>query len=694
VAFSLATGGILSVLLLFLKGKIHQQAVVLVFAWGLLLWIQGHILVWDYGLLDGREIIWSAYFLNGIIDSAVWVVILGVALCKAPSFYKSIAVASVFLIVVQAGGLAAEVYTAPQEPAWKYWSVEYNDTAMFEFSEEQNVIIIVLDAFRSDIFQEIIDEDDTYREMFEGFTYYRNAVGGYPYTDASVPLLLTGEYYDNSIPRSDFVKSTFLNNSIPRLLKENGYRIDLYSISGMKDTLYIGNETASNTGNQGRINKVERTADEMRGAMEMQRLTFFRIVPHFFKRYFYFMPFIGLSGQDDVPHDLAFYNTLVSNTHSSNEGKIFKFYHTFGPHPPLILNAQLHPEKLPFNHTGYKEQAKASLRISGELMQQLRKHNVYNNSLIFIVGDHGANHEAHGVRAEVNTDLLNKNISSAGDRDNQRVVECGIPLILVKRFGSDGDLVLSDAPVSTGDIPRTIASELQLPDTFSGRSIFSITESDTRVRTYFEYLPSEKPGRYYLTLGYLPPLREYTINGHSWSGNSWEPTARVYEPGKGLVPLPVYAYNTTILFGSNGTAQSYQLSGWSGPEQGFTWTNAHHTVLAIRMEKPDSGLIMKISASPYLGNGSAAQQQVTVLVNGHRVGDWVFNKPGFQEKTIAIPPSVLADEIQYISFELPGAISPKKLGRSEDGRDLALAFRSLEITKTAGTDRTGVGRLL
>ena len=200
IIHSMVAGAILSLLLLFLKGSVHQRAVALVFALGLLFWVQGHILVWDYGILDGREIIWNDYLLNGIIDSAVWIIVLGVALFKAPSFYKHIALASVLLLVVQGGGLAAEIYQAPDEPEWKSYTIGYDDETMFEFSKEQNVIILVLDTFQSDVFQEIIDEDPEYREMFDGFTYYRNAVGGHPTTYPSVTFILTGRHYNNSIP--------------------------------------------------------------------------------------------------------------------------------------------------------------------------------------------------------------------------------------------------------------------------------------------------------------------------------------------------------------------------------------------------------------------------------------------------------------------------------------------------------------
>jgi len=676
VAYSLVAAAVISAILLILKGTSHQRAVALVFALGLLFWIQGHILVWDYGVLDGREIIWNDYLLNGIIDSAVWIAVLGVALIKGPSFYKHIAVASVLLLVIQGGGLAAEIHQAPDEPEWKSYVIGYDDEAMFEFSKEQNVIILVLDAFRSDIFQEIIDEDDEYREMFDGFTYYRNAAGGYPHTDASIPLILTGEYYDNSIPRSEFVRTAFLNNSIPRVLKENGYRVDLYPLSGMEHTVYFSEETASNTGTK-HHSRVDRVTDNRMGATELQQLTLFRYVPHFLKRYFHFMPFIGSSGDEKTPHDLAFYNTLVSETSTSNETKIFKFYHNVGPHGPLNLNANLQYEDLPFNHTGYKEQAKASLKISGELIEQLKKHDIYDNSMIFVVGDHGALNTGHGVRDTVNADFLDGNISSKDIyRDNRLLVAQGTPLVLAKPFNSKGNLSISDAPISLADIPQTITAELKLSHRFGGKSIFSINESDMRDRKYFRYLSHHESAKF-VEAGYLLPLEEYSVSGHSWSPYSWESTGRKYLPGVGLPPMTRdYVCGTLIKFTDY---LNYQVTGWSGPGNGFTWTDGHNAVLAIQPENAGSDLIFKITASPYFGGGALDRQRVTVYVNEHCIGEWVVDQPGIQEKTIVIPYNALEGKIQYIAFELPDAASPKDLGLSEDERELALAVHSIVI---------------
>lgn len=667
VIHSLVAGAILSILLLFLKGSVHQRAVALVFALGLLFWVQGHILVWDYGILDGREIIWNDYLLNGIIDSAVWIAVLGVALFKAPSFYKHIALASVLLLVVQGGGLAAEIYQAPDEPEWKSYTIGYDDETMFEFSKEQNVIILVLDMFQADIFQEIIDEDDEYRKMFDGFTYYRNAVGGHPTTYPSVTFILTGRHYNNSIPIQDHIKNAFLENSIPHVLKESGYRVDLYPM--VTKTIYLSDEVASNIGNRHR-GEVERVIDKQKGAMELQQLTLFRHVPHFLKYYFYFVPFVEIGENEDVHQDVVFYNSLVSNPVSSSEEKVFKFYHLRGAHNPYTLNAQLQNEELPQNRSGCKEQAKAALKIAGELVAQLKKHDVYDESMIFIVGDHGNPWGSVDLNAEPlgQSDGFNEYLI-----DN-RIVTSGIPLMLVKPFNASGELIISDAPVILGDIPQTIALELQLSDDFPGESIFSLNESDDRERRYFYYAWDDGWDR-----EYLPQIKEYVINGHSWSPNSWKPAYRIYNPEEVINTLPTYEYGTVTTFGRNGTAQQYQMAGWSSPEDGFTWTDGHNAVLALQPENIDSDLTLKITASPYLGRGALDQQRVTVYVNEHQVGEWLFDQPGAQEKTVTIPHDILEDEIQYIAFGLLDAVSPKDLGQSEDGRDLALAVRSIMI---------------
>ncbi len=521
-AYALLAGAVLTVVLLFLKGKVHQRAAAGVFALGLLFWIQGNFLVWDYGVLDGRRIYWRYYVLEGIVDSTIWIAVLTIVMIKARFFYRHIAWASVALIVIQGGGLAAEIFKAPEEPEWKSYSVGYNDETMFEFSREQNVIILVLDMFQPDLFQEIIEEDPEYGKLFDGFTFYRNAIGGFPTTYPSVTFILSGRQYDNSIPIQDFIKNTFLTNSIPLALKESGYQVDLHALVSPR-AIYFSEEVASNASPQAGRTAVERNVDRKKATGEILELTLFRYVPHVFKSGFYFVPYIEPREGRRIEQDLVFYNSLAANTTVSSENRVFKFYHLKGAHPPYRIDSELRQVELPQTRFGYKEQGKAALKIAGELIRQLKNNDVYDNSLIFIVTDHGNPWASHGIA----TELLGKTDGPVEyDTVDEKVVAAGIGLLLAKPFDSTGSLTISDSPVTLGDIPQTIASELGLDREFPGRSIFSVGEREERERKFFYYVWDDGWDH-----SYLPDIEVFTVNGHSWLPGSWNPTDTILEPG-------------------------------------------------------------------------------------------------------------------------------------------------------------------
>ena len=669
LACALAAGLIISTIILFLQGSVHQRAVAVVFAMGLLFWIQGHILVWDYGVLDGREIIWENYLLNGLIDSAIWAGLLAIAVIKGPTLYKHIALVSVLLLVVQGIGLASEIFQAPDEPEWKGHLNESDDDVMFEFSKDQNVIILVLDMFQSDLFQEIIDEVPEYRKIFDGFTYYRNAVGVHPTTYPSVTSILTGEHYDNAIPIQEHIKKSFLYNSIPKMLKENGYQVDLFP--HVPQTIFFSNEIASNIGT-GKNLEVGKSVDNTKGVIELERLTMFRYVPHFVKEKFYFVPFVGLGDNDNLNEAVIFKDSLISQTSIINNTKVMKFYHIVGAHPPYTINAQLQNEELPQNRSGAIEQAKGSLKIAGELIKQLKSHDIYDNSIIFIVADHGNPWERVGLNTSPITICKNKN------GIDKKVISSGIPLILFKPNYSNGILKISDAPVTLGDIPKTISSELRISCEFSGISLLNISESDERERNFYFYNWDDGWDK-----EYLPQINKYSINGHSWCLDSWKNTYQISNPGEESIFLfPTYEYGDEIHFSRNGTSDRFKLDGWSYPEEKSTWTDGKNASLNIITDDTDSNLILIIRATPYLSKGALEKQRVNISANDHPLGEWVFNKPGFQEKSIIIPHEVLNEGMQYITFDLPDAISPQSLGLSEDSRVLALAVQSIVISNS------------
>lgn len=650
LAISLIAGFSLALLLWLLRGNYHVAGSALVFALGLLFWIQGNILVWDYGLLNGHEIIWENYLWNGVIDSLVWIGILIVVLFYSKRLYRYIGIACMLLLIMQAAGLMATVYSAHDEPEWKNLSYPHDLDKMYEFSTNMNVIIIILDTFESDIFQEIIDEDPEYRDMFDGFTYYRNNVGGYPTTYLSVMYILSGKFYDNSVPISQFINNTSLHNSLPILLKENGLRTDLKSqmgwINGRSeiydtiDTDYSVIHENYSMGHNPRITS-------------LYQLTFFRFVPQALKKYFYINS-VNMEKSDELP-DMTVYHKFKSAIRVSEPEKIFKLFHLSGPHAPYHLNESLGYEDLPENISGYKTQAKASLVISHTLLESLKRNGGYDNSLIFIIGDHGT-----GM--------------------GTNVIYGGTPLMLVKAFNSTGSLKISDAPVSLGDIPKTVAEELRIKNNFPGSSIFSVNETDSRIRTHYNYIWNDEEW----SDDYLPPLREYKISGFSWNISSWEPTFRDYtSKGVKFVPPPPYTPGSVIYFGIGGNAEQYLgkdiTQGWSGPEEGHRWTDGQTAVFLFSLPRPENDLILNVTVTPFLA-GRLKRQNLSIWINGVKLQDVLLTSGNMQNLTIKIPRNYFEEGVQRITFKLPDAISPKYLGIStDDDRRLGIAFHTLTM---------------
>jgi hypothetical protein len=93
----------------------------------------------------------------------------------------------------------------------------------------------------------------------------------------------------------------------------------------------------------------------------------------------------------------------------------------------------------------------------------------------------------------------------------------------------------SYAPVTLGDIPQTVFSQLGLKTNTPGISMFAIRESDTRERKFLSYQWHEQD----IKLSYMPEMTEYTVSGFSRLEKSWQATGKkkapktvVYQPAQ------------------------------------------------------------------------------------------------------------------------------------------------------------------
>jgi hypothetical protein len=466
-------------------------------------------LVWNYGRLDGSPIQWDKFTTHGFCELAFWAVTLVLFFVFRRRLVDQALKITTILILAQAVNF---LYVAVTFPTASFKKYHIDESTKFAFGKDRNIVLLVLDTFQSDVFQEIIDHDSRYRDVFEGFTYFPDTISTFPTTYASVTQILTGEIYDNSTPFYHFLERAFTlsPSSILLRLSEAGYRTELYPLSpklvwldpGSIDNLKPRNLNFLQTDLS--MNFVANV-----GLLE---LAGFRISPHFLKRALF-----EKRGFRPPPHhgisDLNFIRASKSETRIGEDSRVFKYFHLLGAHAPFILNENLEHEPLPLSRQGYVRQAKAALEMTHQIINDIKKIGAFENALIIVTGDHGFFTQDMGIygQAEYKSNIPQKVRASA------------LPLLLVKRPHDQGPLTINHSPVLLSDIPATVLKNEGLP-IVRGHSVFDPIP-DARERTFL-YFDNGIDGNY------LSPFKEFLISGPSRDPRSWKETgARYARPG-------------------------------------------------------------------------------------------------------------------------------------------------------------------
>ena len=129
----------------------------LLFAVGVLLWAQGNLLMADYGLLTGEGLDLSREIWRVPYETALWVGVVGLAAVYARAISTIARFGSQLLIALQAMVLVSAMVTAGGDAQndTPGWSQPPED--IYALSRQHNVIHIVLDAFPSWIFAELLE---------------------------------------------------------------------------------------------------------------------------------------------------------------------------------------------------------------------------------------------------------------------------------------------------------------------------------------------------------------------------------------------------------------------------------------------------------------------------------------------------------------------------------------------------------
>ncbi|MGI9332091.1 MAG: sulfatase-like hydrolase/transferase, partial [Gammaproteobacteria bacterium] len=514
----------------------RELGIALLFAVSALVWLQGNLLVFDYGPLDGRGLRWDDKQLESAAELAIWCAVLAFAAWRPAAVSRIAPAASGALLLAQVAGVV--VTGAGSEPARSFKPAETMREEIHTLAPERNVIMILVDTFQTDVFESHLKREPSLASRFDGFSYFRNAIGAYPTTAASVPLMLTGRYYENEQPLQAFAYKRLTGESLPKLFYELGYQVDLMPL-----TRYVMSCNEQVASNCIELRRAVQSHDLRLGFDEAARLldvALFRHLPHALKPLVYddgnwlASDLLKHFGVDAIAEghwlDTQFIDLFRARARVVDGPGTFKLYHLFGLHPPYRLDEQC--EERPIDQTRDVDvqrrivmaQAHCVLDYVLDFLDHLKALNVYDSSLIVVAGDHGTSGALHiGVDGAV----MNAASGAGSAVDLQPaatpgsvpdgVVASSLPLLLIKPPGARGDLRASHAPVSLCDVPRTVATAMGLQAGFPCEDAFAVTEGVARERRYLYYRWDDD----FWQKAYLPNMREFVVNGPVWQPASW-----------------------------------------------------------------------------------------------------------------------------------------------------------------------------
>ena len=369
----------------------------------------------------------------------------------------------------------------------------------------KNVLLLMIDSAISGYIPYIFDEKPELKNDFTGFTWYPNCIAFGQHTRVGAPLIFGGyEYEPKVIQKGRSYAMQKHNESLimmPRIFSDNGYKTTVtdpvFANYSLTSDLSIFNPYPE-------INAVniagKYTSSWLRSHPDLKiisipellnelllRFSFFKISPQAFRVFIYdksrwLKPGNGLSKSSLSLETLDSFVTMdylplltsVLNISSDTYTAIV----TDLPHTPAMLQ---YPDYIPaveITNNGSGQFADvpsyhvniSSILLTGKFLKYLKENDIYDNTRIIIVSDHG--------RTAGNYDG-NISLPIGGRLSNYHA------LLLVKDFYDSGELLTDNTFMTHGDVPSIAMKGLieNQINPFSGKPIIQEKESGVTITT-------------------------------------------------------------------------------------------------------------------------------------------------------------------------------------------------------------------
>lgn len=510
-----------SVLGLFVSGMLLKIYTGIILGVGICIYAQGNFLNLKLGEITGSNIDWAQYRGRMILNLLLWIFIICIitALCvfgenkkkNHINVSKIISIVSLFMTAMLLVTLIVLIVPCLQENEKRPEEGYPTNKDLLSLSDNTNVLVFVLDTYDINYFKQALSEVPEFEEQLDGFIWFDNFSGCYPLTTWAVPFMLSGNYCRQGDP---FAQVGI--NSEQRLyldeLAANGYEMGLYTQHNL-----IPDRIRKDA-----INFVDADcviSDRKAFTVSLYSLVICKYFPDICKPAAWLSPndFEARRHLDSEHRIYATDNLLLVDCLDQQEVTAdadrpqFKFIHIEGTHLPSNIDEWGRRtedgsliEEIPF---------KGSLRLVLRYMDEMKKLNVYDDSIIIITADHGVN-------------TLNGEYYDAFNS----------PVFLVKPRGTSGPLTVNHTPSSQSDLGATLL-DLAGIDTDSasyGVSVFDEAGERRKKRYYYtvEQADSSIPTKS------MHILTEYEVDLDGISPDNFHPTGVKYGANGGETKSP------------------------------------------------------------------------------------------------------------------------------------------------------------
>lgn len=469
--------------LLIKKRSLYNLYLVLLFVAFIATYIQGNFMAGSLPTLDGSPIIWSNYTKLGVVSIALWCILLGLSTFlfikykeKVFTYMKYISFAVFAMLFVS---LSTTLLTSKDIYANKGTFTATNEN-LTNLSQNKNFLILLVDMEDSKTFAKVLKQMNK-EDIFKDFTYFPDTLSAYPFTRESIPFVLSGEWFEEQKSFTDYYNDALNNSKFLEELKNQNYDLNIYeSDLNWTDTkaLDVNNIKAINFA----IDKISLYKQEFKYIL-------FKYLPFSLKKYSK-IEWIDykLCRKENLDSDNLFNMDNKVNYDLLDEVNIqknnyFHFLHLDGGHFPWDVDSNFNK----IENGTYEQKIESSIKVIDKYIKRIKDANLYDNSVIIVLADHGNNgYEPVG-------------------RQN--------PILYIKGINEKHNkLIISDKKVSYTDLNDSIYYDL-----LNGKSSSELLPNveKNRIRRFIWYKEYDE-------------LYEQFLDGHAWETNKLKNSGKKY----------------------------------------------------------------------------------------------------------------------------------------------------------------------